>query len=295
MRFGGHESFAVREGWLSRGLELLIESPDLLVHEHAEDYLGVGRNMAKSIRHWLQAVGLAAGSGVGIDGIRATELGRLVLKNDRHFLSVDTWWMLHVNLVTRPQDAYTWNWFFNHWGIPRFERGTCTEALKRFAAARLGRVPSQRTLERDIATLLQSYAKTIPHQPDDPEDSGDSPFQNLGLLTRFEASGAYQLNFGRKRVPAAVFGYALALAFPDEGRSDFSVTELERGENAPGRVFLLRGDDLYDLLTEYEEADPRRFSLRSQAGERGIRIGRHQKPEQWAEHVYAETKERQHA
>ena len=295
MRFGGHESFAVREGWLSRGLELLIDSPDLLVHEYSEDYLGVGRNMAKSIRYWLHATGLAVGSGGGLDGIAATELGRLVYRHDRHFLSMDTWWMLHVNLVTRPQDAYTWNWFFNHWGIPRFERGTCTEALRRFAAAGLGRVPSQRTLERDVATLLQSYAKTIPHQPDDPEDSGDSPFQDLGLLTRFEASGAYQLAFGRKPIPSAVFGYALAMAFPDETRTDFSVSELERSPNSPGRVFLLRGDDLYDLLLEFEEADLRQFSLRSQAGERGIRIQRHQTPAQWAEQVYVVTKERQHA
>ena len=59
MRFGGHETFAIREGWLARGLELLTTTPELLVDEFSEDHLGVGRNMAKAIRHWLVATGLA--------------------------------------------------------------------------------------------------------------------------------------------------------------------------------------------------------------------------------------------
>lgn len=48
MRFGGHETFPVREGWLHKGLKLVAEEPDKLSHEHVADWLGVGRNMAKS-------------------------------------------------------------------------------------------------------------------------------------------------------------------------------------------------------------------------------------------------------
>ena len=72
MRFGGHESFAVREGWLSRGLELLANQPELLVDQHAEDHLGVGRNMAKAIRHWLVAAGLASASTATVDHLAFT-------------------------------------------------------------------------------------------------------------------------------------------------------------------------------------------------------------------------------
>ena len=55
MRFGGHETFPVREGWLHKGLKLVVEEPGKLTGEHVADWLGVGRNMAKSIRYWLQA------------------------------------------------------------------------------------------------------------------------------------------------------------------------------------------------------------------------------------------------
>jgi len=295
MRFGGHESFAVREGWLSRGLELLCSSPELLVHEYAEDYLGVGRNMAKSIRHWLHATGLSQGSGVGIDAIAPTPLGQLIRKRDPHLLDLGTWWILHINLVAQPNSAYSWNWFFNHWSNPRFERGPCIEGLKRYAAANLARTPSARTLERDIATLLQSYAKPVPHRRDDPEDSSDSPFQDLDLIAYFAASGAYQLNFGGKRIPPAVFGYALSRANLGDGRPDLSLTELERGTNAPGRVFLLRGDELYDLLIAYDEGDPKWFVLRSQAGERGVRVAQTCSPTEWASLHYATAVDLQHA
>ena len=59
MGFGGHETFSIREGWLHRGLQLLKEDPERLLDEYAADWLGVGRNMAKSIRYWLAATGIA--------------------------------------------------------------------------------------------------------------------------------------------------------------------------------------------------------------------------------------------
>ena len=59
MKFSGHETFAIREGWLHKGLKLLIEAPDKLVHEFSADWLGVGKNMSRSIRHWLVVTGLA--------------------------------------------------------------------------------------------------------------------------------------------------------------------------------------------------------------------------------------------
>ena len=35
MRFGGHETFHIREGWLHKGAKLLLQEPDKLVDEHA--------------------------------------------------------------------------------------------------------------------------------------------------------------------------------------------------------------------------------------------------------------------
>ena len=292
MRFGGHETFAIREGWLARGLELLTTTPELLVDEFSEDHLGVGRNMAKAIRHWLVATGLAESTG---SALIPTSFGTLIRKKDPHLMDRCTWWMLHINLVNNPEQAFAWNWFFNHWALPRFDRAPCSEGLRRFSATRLPRAPSPKTLEREIAVFLQSYARPIPARIDDPEDSSESPLQELGLLYHYGASGYYQLNFESKPILAAVFGYAIARSRGNADRSDFSISELERGESAPGRSFLLRGDDLYDLILRYEEQHKKRFALRSQAGERGVRIATALTPTEWAKEHYATAEAYNHA
>jgi len=60
MRFGGHQTFYLREGWLYKGLNLLMTKPEMFEEELVFDHLGVGRNMALSIVYWLEATGLAA-------------------------------------------------------------------------------------------------------------------------------------------------------------------------------------------------------------------------------------------
>ena len=295
MRFGGHESFAIREGWLSRGLELLSTAPHLLDHEHSEDHLGVGRNMAKSIRHWLVATGLAEQIPDGNASLAPSKLGALVYRKDPHLLDLGTWWILHVNLVSNPEQAFTWNWFFNHWSIQRFDRAPCIEGLKRYAATKLSRCPSTRTLERDVAAMLQSYARAVPARVDDPEDSSDSPLQDLGLMLHHGASGDYQLNFDPKRIPMHVFGYALSVMPRAAARSDLTITEAERSESGPGRCFLLRGDDIYDLVLRYDAQDRQSFAMKSQAGERGIKFDGSRKPLDWAKVHYASREALQHA
>src|SRR5262245_36887193 len=123
MRFGGHETFPIREGWLHKGIRMLVEEPHRLVDEDVADSLGVGRNMAKAIRHWLVATGLAEptflpGKG-GIVRPEPSALGKLIWMRDPYFLETGTWWTIHVNLVNSRQFAYTWYWFFNHFQLPR--------------------------------------------------------------------------------------------------------------------------------------------------------------------------------
>ncbi len=43
----GHETFAIREGWLHKGLRLLDENAEIFTQDDVADHLGVGRNMGK--------------------------------------------------------------------------------------------------------------------------------------------------------------------------------------------------------------------------------------------------------
>lgn len=280
MRFGGHETFPVREGWLSRGLKLLNESPEKLSDEFAEDYLGVGRNMAKSIRHWLVATGLAEkqGGGRGKSAVFGlTSFGSIVLENDPHLLDQTTWWMLHINLVNTPEHAASWHWFFNHWNHRRFEKAVCVENLRRYLKLTSKRQPNVRTLERDIGCLLATYSRKVPQEKVDPEDASECPFQELGLMHHFRGSGYYSMIGAQEGIPPMVFGYCFARALmgKDWEITEFSLTELERMSGGPGRCFGLDAESLFDNINRFTTIDylSPYFKVKGLAGQRVVEFG----------------------
>ncbi|MFP8874105.1 MAG: DUF4007 family protein, partial [Myxococcota bacterium] len=138
MRFGGHQTFTIRDGWLFKGLRLVMEDPERLGDPDLADWMGVGKNMAKSIHHWLLATGLAERDpehGRQTRILRPTAAGKIIWDRDRYFLLPGTWWAIHLQLVHRPADAFSWHWFFNHFSSDRFERPICAEALRRHLAS----------------------------------------------------------------------------------------------------------------------------------------------------------------
>ena len=80
-RFKGHESFILREGWLNKGLTEVKSNPKVFTEFYGADALGVGPNMAKSIRYWLKTAGLTKDD-KSIGGVCLTPLGELVYEKD---------------------------------------------------------------------------------------------------------------------------------------------------------------------------------------------------------------------
>ena len=279
MRFGGHQTFTIRDGWLYKGLRLAVEDPERFCDPDLADWLGVGRNMAKAIQHWLLATGLAertADAGESTRVLRPTRFGWLVWTRDRYFLLPGTWWALHVELINRPQHAFTWHWFFNHFSATRFERPVASEALRRHLASTGQRMPSSRSLDRDINCFLRSYAVTVPRAQGDPEEVLECPLSELGLMRHSRQTGFFHLDRDLKEIPFQIFGYALAYAMghlsADAGAKshDLSLAELTHGPNAPGRVLALDAEATYELVAAYEAK--RLLRLDGLAGERIVRI-----------------------
>lgn len=295
MRFGGHQTFTIRDGWLYKGLRLVVEDAKRFGDKDLADWLGVGKNMAKSIYHWLLATALAEkdpGWGGRTRVLRLTEFGKLVWERDRYFLLPGTWWAVHLHLVNHPHYAYSWNWFFNVFASTRFERAVCVDALCRNLATSGFRMPTQRTVARDVSCLLRSYSVSVPQRVGDPEDVIECPLSELGLLLHSPQTGFYHLDRGLKPIPYELFGCALALAgdgirgtMPDGrvGSIDRSLTELAHDTAAPGRVFSLTSEALYELTAGYEAQGMIR--LDGLAGERIVRIGRHP-PGEWLDRYY---------
>lgn len=300
MRFGGHETFAIREGWLHKGLKLLKDSPDMLHDPDCADWLGVGRNMGKSIKHWLLATGLAdQAEGHGRDILlKVSDLGQLIYDRDPYFLQPGTWWALHVELANCQEHAVTWCWFFNQFSLTRFDRAVCLTNLRtHLELNQPPRVPAQKTLQRDIACLIASYATPIPAEANDPEDADDCPFRELRLMTYSRSTGACSLNTGLKPVPPELLGFAIArapfLGSSGQGSCEVTLREAASRDGGPGKVYVMGPDALFELaLSAEQELGPSSLAVAGLGAERTIRIAQREKPCSWLEAYYDRVLER---
>lgn len=281
MKFGGHQTFFIREGWFYKGLSLLRETPELLDDKHAADYLGVGRNMAQSIVYWMQACGLAERplvEGRKRTGTLAlTDFAKMVWKHDKYFVDEGTWWLIHINLVFAKEFAATWNWFFNQFPRDRFDRGECIDALVQWQSSESGRQQSPHTLERDVAVLLLSYATHVPPLDKDPEEEIDCPLRDLGLLNNYRFSGYFQARKQKRNIPRQILMYALNKSLQPELETgamlEKKVLDVIRAPSSPTRLFLMSNDDFYESLGAIErESNGTLIQLRGLAGERMVRM-----------------------
>ena len=84
MKFRAHDTFFIRKGWLSKGMERVVAKEDLFVdkNENPMDVLGIGSNMVKALRYWLQAVGLTKEATKGKRVQSLTPLGKEVFAHE---------------------------------------------------------------------------------------------------------------------------------------------------------------------------------------------------------------------
>ncbi len=287
MRYGGHQTFFIREGWLYKGLDLLLHNPEKYSDPYVADHLGVGRNMAIAIKHWLLATGLAVkpkNGGKAKDvNLEPSLFGKVIWEKDRYFAEEATWWLLHVNLVNNPDYAATWSWFFNNYLKDRFEKQVAFEALKRWEQLQKGSNLSNSTLDRDILVFLSSYSRSLPSLNRDPEEEIDCPLRDLGLITHYKSAGYYQVHRIKRQINPGVLLYTLNLnhkiQYSDSSSEmvEKKFSDLSLEPLAPSKVFILSGEDLIEVFSEAErQTDSRLFRWRFLAGERHIQYARFQ-------------------
>ena len=79
----GHETFILREGWLTKGLQAVVDNPMVFTDNYGADALGVGTNMAKAIRYWMKTAGILPERSGKESSL--TELGQLLYEYDPYF------------------------------------------------------------------------------------------------------------------------------------------------------------------------------------------------------------------
>ena len=254
--FAGHQTFALRSGWLKKGYDaLLSEGPGAFSKDDAIVTLGVGKNMVTSIRHWLVMTGVAGEdrSDGRAAGLYATPFGeRIFSKNGLDpYLEFDaTLWLLHARLASAKGTAFTWLYTFHRWRRPEIYRDKLAEAIQ-LAAQNFPRPPSTVTVARDVDCFIHTYVRGRSAS----EETLDSPLATLGLIVPDQDQG-YRFAVGPKpRLSPAVFAWALA-RFMDLHRplaKTVSAAEIIYEEGAPGVLFKLDEESVLEYLDGLED------------------------------------------
>ena len=263
LRFSGHETFACRYAWLPKAYRALCKNPAQFSDEDgAMVELGLGKNMVRSLRFWVVAMGLAAS-----DNGRAlmlTEFAHAVFDEngfDPYLEDVRTLWLLHWNLSSRSEGSlFAWQYLLNQWPYPELTR---SEALAAFVreSTRLGYSHSAVTLAQHLDVFLHTYN---PGRSSGigVEDSLDGPLVELALLQaigeRKSENGRFETVYAFRREPkpeitAALFDYCLADYWARFRANEETLTlrEITMGFCGLGQVFKLPEDDIRTRLETY--------------------------------------------
>ena len=251
--FGRHQTFAVRFGWLSKGFQALKSNPNILRSEEAIEVLGVGKNMVESIGYWLRAFQL-----LETESSKPTELGEKLfsLKKgwDPYLEDEATIWLLHWLLVSNPQQATSWYWFFNRYHKPQFTSAELQTALADFIKDQVKdiRRPATSTIKSDVNLIPRMYTQSRANAKTPLEDALDSPLSQLRLMTQMVGERGYQsIAQSRPGLPPGILGFAVLQLFAAKGTGVIPIEDLMYSRDefpAPGSVFRLTEVDLVTKL-----------------------------------------------
>lgn len=266
LRFSGHETFACRYAWLPKAYRALSADPSQFLDEDgAMVELGLGKNMVRALRFWVENAGLAVPN--ADRSLQLTTFAHAVFGPegfDPYLEDVRTLWLLHWNLASRSESPlFAWHYLLNQWPYPEFTR---TEALNAFTreSKQLGHSHSAVTLSQHLDVFLHTYhsarAKAAAI-----EDSLDGPLVELSLI---QAVGEKKGDGGRwetvymfRREPKPeitpeVFEYCLADFWARFRPSEQTLTlrEVALAPCSPGQIFKLPEEDVRARLEVYARA-----------------------------------------
>lgn len=243
-RLKGHESFVIREGWLTKGMKAVHDDSKVFSINSGADALGVGTNMAKSIRYWMRVANLTKENVK--EGVVLTELGKTIFENDPYLEDIFSLWVIHTNIVQNFKLATSWNVFFNLIDVTTFKRDELFTMMRDDIIMLTGdtKLP-ERSIKDDCAAIIQMYSDSKDSSPD-PEDKKRSPFATLGLLREINNNLYEKCQPAIDQIDPLVILYMIGDTLQEE--KAIPIDNIANAENMPGKVLNLNRVAINDYL-----------------------------------------------
>ena len=249
MKFGGHQSFHLRDQWLYKGIYWTNQSSDIFLNHKkflAMQKLGIGKNMVESLKYWLKATGLIE---QGAQNFALTQTAKKILKKDPYFELDGTLFLIHYLLATNKEMATTWYWFFNHFSADEFEKESLENAFSAYIQIKTNKKVKDSTLEKDLNCLLRMYQAVEYTGKKNPETETPSPFTKYGWIEK-RGENFIKNKLNPNDLNVHVFSYMLYLFWTDHLKEPESIKleELSNQENSPGLIFNFSLEEASDLI-----------------------------------------------
>ena len=283
-RFTGHETFPCRYPWLPKAVSALQERSGLFKDiDDAIVILGVGKQMARAIRFWVEAAKVVDKQEKG--NFSVSPLGEKLLGTngfDPYLEDIQTLWLIHWNFSTHPENPiFAWDFLMNRWQNPEIVPSRAVDAFKKEADSQ-GRQLSMVTLKQHFNIFMHTYVPTRGKKTDILEDNLDSPLTELDLIRKVgetvsdgdgKREPVYVFNRDPKpQINQPLFFYCLNNFWETYLSAEQTVSfhDITSRHGSPGQVFKLPEQEIRTRLEEIEKFTDGAMSFRESANLRQV-------------------------
>lgn len=178
LKFKKSKSFYIRDGWFEKALNTIVDSEDsyFFAKNKGIERLGIGSNMVKGLRYWLQASKLVS------TNIKTEILpfGKLVHEYDRYFENEFTWFLVHYFLCCNYEDCPIFYGVFNS-NLNTFKKSELIKYLHGYFLDDEYET-KQEYIEDDVGVFLKTYIND--EKIDNPEENYVCPLSDLKLIRK---------------------------------------------------------------------------------------------------------------
>lgn len=258
--FARHETFHPRYGWLKKGFDYVKKDNNVFLRDDASVVLGVGKNMVRSMKYWCAAFKIIQEKPEAPKNISRpfipTSFGEALLSDrgwDPYLEDPASLWLLHWELLKKPNLATAWYFTFNEFHLSEFTQAHLHEALiKYITEAFSDTTVSESSTKKDVNAIFRMYGKQdISKSKKLNEENINCPFTELGLIEKIENSSYYTFKVGMKKglTPSLIVATCLEFASSIEaGARTMIFSRLLYDQGSPGVIFKLSENNLYEAI-----------------------------------------------
>ncbi|KAB2331298.1 DUF4007 family protein [Bacillus mesophilum] len=247
--FGQHQSFYLRTYWLRKAIQQLNNNR-FFYEKDASELIGLGTNMVKSLKHWIEATDICETDKRNSDNKaihNISPFGQIFNEYDPYIEINDTISIIHYHIVDSKEPSTTWYWFFNEYEKISFLKEEAIKDLITWINRNYDSKNSTDTLERDIDCLIKQYYSKS--KSDDPEEVIQSPLAALNLIVEIDGR-IYKNNPKFEDIGLTALMYVLL----KYGQTEISIDEIETSKNLWGKVFNLQRSEIVKAIEQLVNA-----------------------------------------